>query len=350
MNNLPKLEITEIPPYNEPVPDWLLEKIGHSGCFLLNDSDYDAKWVNDALEICRDFHELSPQIKETLSKKISGTSRGYFSKNDAEGTSYVSEGQRQIRRYSTLDLGPEVEGDPTTLEGVLRCKNMLPPDSELRKKIERLWIELSTLSSLLGQKLCAALGIHQDFLLDHSRASCSQLRLMHYLKREEQPSNSISYEAHTDSECFMLILQEQPGLQVCTRSGEWIDLHTTADAPIVVLIGDMLEIITNGALKSCFHRVKPATSERHSIVYFQGLDFNTVVQPITPFDSSSPQYQSVKFGEYLGARTLEKNKHLQDLVKSGKLKTTITYGGGNPFEDLRNRELEKIRTESIVNS
>ncbi|MCP5775935.1 isopenicillin N synthase family oxygenase, partial [Klebsiella pneumoniae] len=72
----------------------------------------------------------------------------------------------------------------------------------------------------------------------------SQLRLIHYpYNPEVQDAEGIG--AHTDYECFTLLLPTAPGLQVLNKTGEWIDIPLIENT-LVMNIGDMMEILSNG--------------------------------------------------------------------------------------------------------
>ena len=94
----------------------------------------------------------------------------------------------------------------------------------------------------------------------------SQLRLIHY------PYNPTAGEAfgigsHTDYECLTLLSSTAPGLEVLNSAGRWIDAPPLPGA-LVVNIGDMMEIWTNGEFVATSHRVRPVKEERYSVPCF----------------------------------------------------------------------------------
>jgi isopenicillin N synthase-like dioxygenase len=73
----------------------------------------------------------------------------------------------------------------------------------------------------------------------------SKLRLIHYpfdASAEDVPGIG----AHTDYECFTLLLADQPGLEVLNEDSDWIDApplkNATGEEAFVINIGDMLEV------------------------------------------------------------------------------------------------------------
>merc|ERR1740117_75356 len=91
---------------------------------------------------------------------------------------------------------------------------------------------------------------------------------------------------HTDFECFTIMHQNAPGLQVMHRNtGQWIDMNTTGG--FIVIIGDMLERLSNGHLVATPHRVLRTSWPRQSIIRFTGLDGPVTVEPLEAMCSPS---------------------------------------------------------------
>ena len=91
----------------------------------------------------------------------------------------------------------------------------------------------------------------------------SQLRLVHYpFNAEAQDRQGIG--AHTDYECFTLLLPTADGLEVLNGNNEWIDAPVI-DGCFVVNIGDMLEVLSNGRFIATSHRVRKVKEERYYV-------------------------------------------------------------------------------------
>jgi isopenicillin N synthase-like dioxygenase len=85
--------------------------------------------------------------------------------------------------------------------------------------------------------------------------------------------------AHKDSGFLSFLLQDQQaGLQVEVEEGRWIDAAPRADT-LVVNIGELLELASNGYLRATVHRVvsPPVGSERLSLAFFLGAQLDAVV-------------------------------------------------------------------------
>lgn len=77
--------------------------------------------------------------------------------------------------------------------------------------------------------------------------------------------------------------QDAPGLQFIPADGkEWIDAPVRP-GEFVVIVGDVLERLTNGVLKATPHRVKLTDHPRHSIIRFNALHPDTLIEPLPAF-------------------------------------------------------------------
>jgi isopenicillin N synthase-like dioxygenase len=136
------------------------------------------------------------------------------------------------------------------------------------------------------------------------------LRLLHY---PPLPSNLQSEQIrageHTDYGTFTLLFQNDgAGLEVCTRTGEWIAVPPRAGA-IVVNIGDALQRWTNNQLRSTPHRVVNPQGEaqlqsRYSAALFCDPDPDVKIRCLDSCQSADypAEYPPIQAGAYLRSR------------------------------------------------
>ena len=103
-------------------------------------------------------------------------------------------------------------------------------------------------------------------------SSTNLLRVIHYppLNDNIDPS-AIRAGAHEDINLItLLVAGSEPGLQVLSQDGKWVDVSTSSDY-IVVNIGDMLQECSGGYFPSTTHRVvNPSDNNmsRYSMPFF----------------------------------------------------------------------------------
>lgn len=142
-------------------------------------------------------------------------------------------------------------------------------------------IEMFETFDRTGRRLLSAiarvLGLAPDFFEDKVQLGNSVLRVIHYPPMPPNPAESIRAGAHEDINVITLLLgAEEPGLQVLTRQGQWLSVNPSPGS-MVVNVGDMLQRLTNGMLRSTSHRVinpirDRAQNARFSMPFF--LHFN----------------------------------------------------------------------------
>lgn len=130
-------------------------------------------------------------------------------------------------------------------------------------------------SLALGRCITSYLLSHYDHhsisAIDATRSPASQLRLIHYLPHEpEEAQVASSMGAHTDYELFTLILQDSPGLFYKTND-DWQAMPAMRNS-LLLIAGDVLEILSSGEIQSLNHRVVTNGDERFSFPCFMNLN------------------------------------------------------------------------------
>ena len=131
------------------------------------------------------------------------------------------------------------------------------------------------------------------------------IRLLYYPGDTAATQNTTGIGAHTDFECFTLMHQNAHGLQLMPRMadgghGEWMDAPVR-DAEFIVIVGDMLERLTNGTLLATPHRVLPTAHARSSIIRFNAFAPEVLIEPLPAFvgPARPPAYSSVRMREHM---------------------------------------------------
>ena len=118
------------------------------------------------------------------------------------------------------------------------------------------------------------------------------------LSEEEE----IGLGAHTDYECFTLLLQDSnPGLEVLSPDGHWISAEPV-EGGIVVNVADFLMRWTNGVYKSTVHRVVNRTAkERYSVPLFFSINYDETVEtlPSCVSEENPSKYPPITAGRYV---------------------------------------------------
>jgi isopenicillin N synthase-like dioxygenase len=146
----------------------------------------------------------------------------------------------------------------------------------------------------------------------------SQLRLIHY-PFDPSLRDASGIGAHTDYELFTLLLGTAPGLEVMNGDSVWIDAPPVPGA-FVVNIGDMLEILSNGAFVATSHRVRKVQEERYSFPLFFTVDYHTRIAPLPRFVvDGAPERPALVAGEHVFAQTAQSFAYLKERLARGEI-------------------------------
>ncbi|KAG8084980.1 hypothetical protein GUJ93_ZPchr0010g9601 [Zizania palustris] len=121
------------------------------------------------------------------------------------------------------------------------------------------------------------------------------------------PERAVGLAAHTDSGFFTFIMQSPvPGLQLLRRrpSERWVTVPGVAGA-LVVVVGDLFHVLTNGRFHSVLHRaVVNRERDRISLPYFLGPPPHMKVAPLAAAvaPGRKAEYRAVTWPEYMTMR------------------------------------------------
>ncbi len=156
------------------------------------------------------------------------------------------------------------------------------------------------------------LKLDPDYFRDTVQDGNSVLRLLHYPPIQGEPGSHVRAGAHEDINTITLLLgAEEAGLELLTRDGRWIPV-CPAPGELVVNIGDMLQRLTNGALRSTSHRVVNPPAERcgrsrYSMPFFLHFRSDFLIEALagTVPPGEHPRWPSITADDYLQERLRE---------------------------------------------
>lgn len=193
--------------------------------------------------------------------------------------------------------------------------NLWPEMAGFRDDVMAYYDHLMDIGRQLFRAFALALGLEEDHFDVHRRNPPSQLRLIHY-PRDDSAEDRPGIGAHTDYECFTLLFATAPGLQIVDSQGEWIDVPLLEGA-MIMNIGDMMEILSNGRYLATRHRVKTVRQERYSFPMFHACDYDHVIAPMTA--GEVPRYAPLRSGEHLFNQTAQTFAYLKRRIADGNL-------------------------------
>ncbi|WP_216940551.1 isopenicillin N synthase family oxygenase [Acinetobacter sp. BY419] len=277
------------------------------GFLYLKGDQFNFDYVKALIEVTRSYFD---QDLDTKMQHYIGKSKNH--------SGYVPIGEEQFAGNSydlkeAYDVNYDYQGPETDCP--LLGPTLWPEDPNFQAAVSQYYGHLRGISQQIFAAFALALGVKEDFFADKITNAPSQLRLIHYPYNPEiQDAEGIG--AHTDYECFTLLLPTAPGLQVLNKAGEWVDIPLIENT-LVMNIGDMMEILSNGKYLATRHRVKKVSEERYSFPLFCACNYDTVIEPVIPTEDR--KYSALMGGEHLFNQTAQTFHYLKQRVASGEL-------------------------------
>ncbi|KAK7245614.1 hypothetical protein RIF29_40461 [Crotalaria pallida] len=276
---------------------------------------------------CRDwgfFQVVDHGVSPLLLKKLKDEIEGFFGLPLKEKMKY------KIRPGEVEGYGAVIRSEDNKLDWgdriymitnpVGRRKPYLLPElpSSLRTILESYIAELQELAMTLLRLVGKALKIEKREM-EVFEDGMQALRMTYYPPCP-QPELVMGFNSHSDATGITILNQVNGvhGLQI-KKDGMWIPVNFVSEA-LVVNIGDILEIISNGVYKSVEHRVTVnSNKERISIAMFFNAKFQSEIGPSISLTNKEnpPLFKRIKmekyFKDYFNSRKLDGKSYLDHL-------------------------------------
>jgi isopenicillin N synthase-like dioxygenase len=304
----------------------------HIASVSLKDADRDPKafseelgqsFVDYGFAIVRDHG-----IPQDLIERAEALSKQFFALPEEVKRKYLIPGSGGARGYTAFGVETAKGAQAFDLKEFWHVGRELPAGHKFRDVMaDNIWPEeipgfKETYLALYdafddaGVKVLRAIArfleVDEEYFTDTVRDGNSVMRLLHYPAQAEPTGNHIRAGAHEDINTITLLLgAEEAGLELKTKDGRWIPV-SPKPGELVINIGDMLQRLTNGVLRSTSHRVvnpapDRASHARYSMPFFLHFrpDFVIEALPGTVPAGEEPKWPPISSHEYLQERLRE---------------------------------------------
>jgi isopenicillin N synthase-like dioxygenase len=259
------------------------EELGQSfaeyGFAIVRDYGIPADLIARAEEKSRAFFALPEEVKLKYHLKGQGGARGY--------TPFGIERAKDAAVHDLKEfwhVGRELPpGDP--LEQFMQ-PNVWPEEVEsFRDTFETLYATMERTGLRILAAIALHLGLPEHFFDPTVEKGNSVMRLLHYPPVPQEAEGRIRAAAHEDINTITLLLgAEEAGLELLAKDGRWQPVSPPEGA-LAVNIGDMLQRLTNGRLRSTTHRVinpvgERARHARYSMPFFLHFRPDFLIEPL----------------------------------------------------------------------
>jgi isopenicillin N synthase-like dioxygenase len=281
----------------------IAQELGRSfaefGFAVVRDHGVPADVIARADAAARDLFALPDEVKRQYRLEGMGGARGYtpFGIETAKGASH-----RDLKEF--WHVGRDLP--PGHRYGPYMPANVWPAEvPAFREAAQALFASLELAGLRLLEAIALERGLDRRFFDDTVREGNSVLRFLHYPPVGQGEEGSIRAAAHEDINTITLLLgAEEAGLQLLARDGSWLPV-APPDGALVVNIGDMLQRLTAGHLRSTTHRVvnpvgEAARRSRYSMPFFLHFRPDYLIDPLSE-DGEEP----ITADDYLQQRLRE---------------------------------------------
>lgn len=307
-NEIPIVDIAKLVDGSDPQS--VAKEIGYIceniGFLYIKNHGVDKVLVEQVYQMAEQFFALPIEEKEKLNIINSGqTLRGYI---PMYGENVDPENTKDFKEC--FDFGLH-EDEVSPFFG----PNQMPTQPEQFKEVfERYHEAMMTLARQLISAIALSLELPADYFAKLQRKPITIQRLLHYPPQEgEITVEEIGIGAHTDYGFLTILSQDNNGgLQVQNREGEWVSAPPVEDA-FIVNIGDLVQTFTNDRYVSTMHRViNTSGNERYSIPFFIDLDFDARIEvvPSCQSEQQPAKYQPYTCGQHKYKRFVDSYIHL----------------------------------------
>jgi len=262
------------------IADELGRSFGEYGFAVVRDHGIDAQLIARAETAAKAFFDLPEPVKRSYHVEGGGGARGY--------TPFGTEKAKDAKVFDLKEfwhVGRDLPPGHSLSE--FMAPNVWPAEMpEFQPVFSELYAAFETAGRRVLEAIALHLGLDRDFFDDSIEDGNSVMRLLHYPPLDDDaPEAAIRAAAHGDINTITLLLgAEEAGLELLTRGGEWRAIDVPEGA-LVINVGDMLERLTNGRLRSTTHRVvnpggAGARRSRYSMPFFLHFRPDYLIEPL----------------------------------------------------------------------
>lgn len=167
-------------------------------------------------------------------------------------------------------------------------------------------VKCRAVANIVLQNMAKLLNLDEEYFTNKFADTSYTLVGFNYYPPCPKPDHVFGLRPHTDGSAITVnfIDADVSGLQF-EKNGTWYNVPIVPTA-LVVNIGDVMEILSNGFFKSLMHRVVTNTEkERLSLAMFYSLDMEMDIEPVPDLldDKRPPRYMKIKNKDYIAKQT-----------------------------------------------
>jgi len=280
-----------------------------TGFFYIHNSCVEGSVIEKTLAAMKSFFDLpddSPLKQDIHNKHVNGL-KGWTP--IFEEPAYQKD---TVAHLESFDISQQLTPEQCKSVGI--DPNIWPDLPEFKNEVLDYNAQVTRLGRAISEVFSEILGLERGFISEHSGIRAPRtMRLLHYPANDAPAdTRNVGIAAHTDFECFTIMNQTAPGLELTDINGDWREAPSDIGT-FTIILGDMIERFSNGWLKATGHRVVNTPWTRYSMILFFAIDGDYQVAPLPHFVSAEnpPQYEAVTQDAHIRREMDRANAYLE---------------------------------------
>ncbi|XP_030546853.2 protein SRG1-like [Rhodamnia argentea] len=233
------------------------------GCFLATGHGIPSSFLDEIVRVTREFFNQPMEEKRKLEKGVEEF-QGYGADPVPAKGQPLDWSDRLF-----LDVYPEDQRQP-------KFWPENPPS--FRDVLQEYTVKMRMMTEAVSKAMAKSLDLQEDCFLNQFGEKGPLQARFNYYSRCPKPDLILGLKPHADGSGYTIILQDVEGLQVL-KGDKWFTVPTMSGA-LLVLMGDQMEVMTNGVFKSPVHRVLSSSErDRISVAVFYTPEANKEIGP-----------------------------------------------------------------------
>ncbi|KAL5214275.1 hypothetical protein ABZP36_003427 [Zizania latifolia] len=276
--------------------------------------------VQDIALACRErgcFEVVNHGISSSCMKGALEAASEFFKQPTEHKEEFASDDIRQPIRYDTSSrdgismFRSFLKHYANPLHDWIQLWPTQPP--AYRERMGEYAVELQRVSIRLMEAILQGLGLGPSYLQEKLQGGVQLMALNSYPQSSAETVDKVGLASHSDYGFLTILLQSSPGLEVMHHDDNdaWTPVPVIPGA-LHVHVGDHLEVLSNGRLKSLVHRaVLNPDESRVSISSIHGLSMDEEVHCAEGLvDKKHPKmYRGSSFQDFLNFLPANANKY-----------------------------------------
>ncbi|XP_052169944.1 2'-deoxymugineic-acid 2'-dioxygenase-like isoform X2 [Diospyros lotus] len=286
LKTIPVIDLETLGPHRNELIQHIIKASQEYGFFQLTNHGVSEELMNDVLTMGAEFFNLPEKDKARYYSERSQSPEVCRLKTSNDYADEKVHFWRDNFRHPCHPLEDYIQHWPEN-----------PP--RYREVVGRFSVEVRRLSLRLLNLICEGLGLEQGYF--EERFCHGHLLSINHYPPCPDPTSVLGFTKHADP--FLITFLNQghvPGLQVL-KDREWLGIEPLPNA-FVVNINHMLQVISNGKLKSPDHRVVTnSKAARTTVVSFILPSSDCLIEPPKSLvnEHNPAVYRTFKFGDFL---------------------------------------------------